>query len=156
MRCSSNQGIRTEEKTMCGPSRRRKSRHHFHIPHGHLHLPLIAGRTATQEHETHGSGETSSLGGPLPTICLVCGTPNPEDARYCAECGHAMYVCPISQKKFRQNDEFVQCPECLTVFHAHHFDQWMSNSGKNKCPYCGRTLSQVFRGKAGIHQVKTI
>ena len=47
-------------------------------------------------------------------------------------------VCLICKIGFKSNQRILECPICLSLFHAKHLRPWLKNT--QKCPVCGQQI----------------
>ncbi len=45
-------------------------------------------------------------------------------------------LCKITRNAFKKDDEIIQCPECLSLYHKKYLIEWLLR--KNVCPVCGK------------------
>ena len=137
---------------MCNHISEKKDRKiHAHGHHGILHsistrsIQKQTINSSSAHNETHNKMNRQKLS----AVCFTCGKINPIGEEYCRNCGAKIYKCPISNAPFSEGDEFIQCPHCNSIFHAHHFEIWSQNN--TNCPYCSRPLEHVKKGIIGIN-----
>ena len=52
-------------------------------------------------------------------------------------------ICMISKLPFKDNEQALQCPSCLSLFSKNNLEDWLIE--KSKCPVCKRVLKKKVK-----------
>ncbi len=52
----------------------------------------------------------------------------------CSKCGKGLSRCTVCHKVIDPDDDYIQCPHCMSLAHRDHLEEWLQI--KPVCPYC--------------------